>query len=135
MGAWDVDTFDNDSAGDWAYDLEGSADLSHVREALEAVLEVGAEYVDSDEACCALAACEVIARLKGNWGKRDSHTEAVDKWVGSNPQSPPTDLIQMALKTIDRIRTDPSELLELWEESDASQWHTAVDSLRKRVET
>ena len=135
MGAWDVDTFDNDTACDWAYDLENATGLSYVREALDAVLEVGDEYLDSDEACMALAACEVLARLKGNWGKRNSYTETIDKWVESHPQTPPADLIQAVFSVIDRIRTQPSELLELWEEGDATEWHAAVDDLRKRVET
>jgi hypothetical protein len=135
MGAWDVDTFDNDTACDWTYELENTTDLANVREALGAVLEVGDQCVDSDEACMALAACEVVARLKGNWGKRNAYTETVDKWVESHPQTPPADLIRSALSVIDRIRTRPSELLELWEEGDATDWHAAVDDLRKRVET
>lgn len=135
MGARDVDTFDNDTACDWAYDLEGTADLSYVRDAIGAVLEVGNEYLDSDEACMALAACEVLARLKGHWGKRDSYTETVDKWVQAHPQTPPADLIDAAVSAIDRIRTQPSELLELWEEGAAADWHASVDDLRKRVET
>jgi hypothetical protein len=134
MGAWDADTFDNDTACDWAYDLENVTDLSYVRDALNAVLEVGDDYLDSDEACRALAACEVIARLKGNWGKRNSYTETVDQWVESHPQVPPVDLIQSALAVIDRIRAPQSELLELWEEDDATEWHAAVDDLRRRVE-
>jgi hypothetical protein len=133
MGAWDVDTFDNDTACDWAYELEQSADLTCVRDALNTVLDTGDEYLDSDDACRALAACEVIARLKGNWGQRNSYTASVDKWVETHPQMPPPELIAGALSAIDRIRIPPSELLELWEEADATQWHAAVDDLRERV--
>jgi hypothetical protein len=104
-----------------------------VRQALDAVVEVGDEDLDSDEACRALAACEVIARLKGNWGKRDAYTERVDKWVEAHPQTPPPDLVTLALSAIDRIRTEPSELLELWEESSAEKWQASVDDLRRRV--
>jgi hypothetical protein len=134
MGAWDVDTFDNDTACDWAGELDATSDLSIVREAFNAVIEAGNDYLDSDEASTALAACEVLARLKGQWGKRDAYTETVDRWVTAHPQTPPPDLIKMALSTIDRIRTEPSELLELWEEDDASPWHAAVEDLRQRVE-
>jgi hypothetical protein len=133
MGAWDVDTFDNDTACDWILELESTSDLSCVRQALDAVVEVGDEDLDSDEACRALAACEVIARLKGNWGKRDAYTERVDKWVEAHPQTPPPDLVTLALSAIDRIRTEPSELLELWEESSAEKWQASVDDLRRRV--
>jgi hypothetical protein len=36
MGAWAHDTFDNDTACDWAFDLEKAADLSLVTQALSA---------------------------------------------------------------------------------------------------
>ena len=116
-------------------ELENTADLSYVLDTLNAGIEVGDEYLDSDEACMALAACEVIARLKGNWGKRNAYTATVDTWVESHPQTPSHDLVTIALSVIDRIRTPPSELLELWEEGDATEWHTTVDDLQKRVET
>ena len=134
MGAWDVDTFDNDTACDWTYDLENVSDLSYVRDTLNSVIEIGDEYLDADDACMALAACEVLARLKGNFGKRDAYTESADKWVEAHPQTPPPELIATALTVIDRIRTAPSELLELWEE-DGAGWLAAVDALRKRVES
>lgn len=133
MGAWDVDTFDNDTACDWAYELQQATDLSCVPDALNTVLETGDEYLDSDDACRALAACGVVARLKGNWGKCDSYTETVDKWVESHPQMPSEDLVKVALTVIDRVRTPPSELLDLWEEGDAAEWHAAVDDLRQRL--
>ncbi len=135
MGAWDVDTFDNDTACDWKYDLDSLSDLSYVRDTLNSVIEVGDEFLECNKACMALAACEVLARLKGNFGKRNAYTESVDNWVEAHPQTPPTELITTALTVIDRIRTAPSELLELWEEGDGSDWHASVDGLRKRVES
>jgi hypothetical protein len=81
MGAWSADTFGNDTACDWSYDLEKATDLSLVQKAFEAVLSVADDDLDSDAACEGLAACEVVARLKGNWGLRNPHTETVDKWV------------------------------------------------------
>jgi Domain of unknown function (DUF4259) len=135
MGAWDVDTFDNDTACDWTYQLEDVDDLSLVREALASVIDIGDDYLDADLACEALAACEVVARLKGNWGKRNSYTETADAWVESHQQSPPTNLISVAVSVIDRILSPPSELLDLWSESDASKWRAAVEDLRSRVRT
>lgn len=133
MGAWDVDSFDNDMACDWAYELEGSRSLSVVQTTLEEVLDVGGAYLESDLGCTGLAACEVLARLKGNWGKRDAYTETVDKWVEAHPQEVPSNLIDMAVSAIDRIVSKQSELAELWAESDATQWQTAVNDLRERV--
>jgi hypothetical protein len=133
MGTWSADTFGNDTACDWSYALEEANDLTPIRQALEAVLSSGEEYLDSDIACEGLAACEVIARLKGNWGPRDSYTETVDKWVETHKIEPPEELVQAALRVVDRVLTPPSELLELWEEGDAGEWHAAVDDLRDRI--
>ncbi len=134
MGAWGTNTFDNDTACDWENELEGAGDLAFVRETLTRVLGVGSDYLDSDAASEGLAACEVIARLKGHWGIRDVYTESVDRWVENHPIQPPTDLVNLALATIDRVLTAPSELLELWgEEGENKEWHGAVADLHSRV--
>lgn len=131
MGAWGADSFDNDTACDWTAELEESSDLSVVADALQCVIEIGDEYLESDVACEAIAACEVIARLKGNTGKTDAYTEAVDKWVQTHPQKPSSELISTAIAAIDRILGADSELAELWE--DDPEWQSAMASLRKRV--
>lgn len=133
MGAWAADAFGNDTACDWADDLENVGDLSLVRQAIDAVLTVGDEYLDSDIACEGLAACEVIARLQGNRGVRNAYTEPVDEWVAAHKIVPPENLIKATLAAIERVLTPPSELLELWEEGDATEWRAAVEDLRERV--
>jgi hypothetical protein len=131
MGAWSAESFGNDTACDWSYGLEDVDDLSLVGQSFEAVLDEGDEYLDSDVACEAIAACEVIARLKGNWGRRDSYSEPVDQWVESHKIIPPDNLVQTALAVIGRILGPDSELRELWE--DSSEWPKAMEDLRARV--
>lgn len=134
MGAWGVNTFDNDTAGDWAVELTGATDLSFVAETLEQVLESGEDYLDADDACMGLAACEVIARLKGQWGVRGPETERVDSWVEAHPFVTGTDLVEKAIAHIDRVLMPGSELLELWKEGkDFEGWRSAVEDLRARV--
>jgi hypothetical protein len=133
MGAWAADTFGNDTACDWTDGLEIVDDLSLVRQTFGAVLNVGDEYLDGDVACEGLAACEVIARLKGNWGLRNAFSETLDNWVEAHKIKPPEDLVQSALAVIDRILAPPSELLELWEEGDGTEWLVAVRDLPDRV--
>ncbi len=65
MGAWRTDSFDNDVACDWKYDLEEKDDLDLVDSTLEEPLEQGEEYLDSDFCCAAIAACEVPPLLHG----------------------------------------------------------------------
>jgi hypothetical protein len=134
MGAWGANSFDNDTANDWAYGLEDVEDLSLVSAAITAVLTVGTDYLDAGFACEAIAACEVIARLKGNWGERDAYTEEVDSWVAAHPIQPPRLLVDQALQSIDRILAPKSELMELWDEGGRNEeWHAKMDDLRARV--
>jgi len=131
MGAWGAGSFDNDTANDWAYGLDDVSDLSMVHATLEGcVPEDG--YLDSDDACEALAAREVVARLKGQPGKKDAYTEKVDQWVVAHPQTPPAELCQLAASKIDLITDDSkSELAELWEGD--QEWADSVADLRRRV--
>ena len=135
MGAWSTDSFGNDTACDWAYGLEETSDLSLVRETIERVIECGDEdCLEAPDADEAIAAVEVIARLKGNFGERDAHSETVDNWVAAHPQKPPQDLVKLAGKALDRILRPPSELLELWEESDEfDPWKKSVLDLKDRA--
>jgi hypothetical protein len=134
MGAWDVDSFGNDTACDWSYGLEEAKDLGYVEQTLDAVLRYGNKSVPADEAECAVAAAEVIARLKGNWGIENSYSETTDIWVRSHRQTPPPALVAKAVQVLDRIIVEPSELLELWTEgADDGSWTDSVADLRRRV--
>jgi hypothetical protein len=134
MGAWGTGIFDNYTACDWAYDLKETSDLSLIESALDKVLKVGAEYLYASEAVEALAAAETVARLKGNWGIRNSYTEKMDKWVETTRLIPQQALIEKALKAIERVLSGPSELLELWGEGEEfTVWEESVKDLGKRL--
>ncbi|MGP0064958.1 MAG: DUF4259 domain-containing protein [Isosphaeraceae bacterium] len=133
MGAWGVLAFDNDTANDWAYGLDGVDDLGLVESAFDEVAEVGGDYLDSDLACNALAACEVLARLRGRPGYTNAFTEKVDDWVAAHRLVPSAELLARASAAIDRILGDDSELRELWEEVDGDAWRASVEDLRHRL--
>ncbi|MGE3820890.1 MAG: DUF4259 domain-containing protein [Isosphaeraceae bacterium] len=133
MGAWGVLAFDNDTANDWAYDLEDVDDLSLVESALEEVEASEGDYLESDLASQALAACEVLARLQGRPGYTNAYTEKVDAWVASHPQVPSAELLARASTVMDRILGEDSELRELWEEGEGDQWRASVEELRQRL--
>ena len=134
MGAWGTGIFDNDTACDWIYDLEETNDLSLIESTLDKVLDAGAKYLEAPDAEEALAAAEAVVRLKGNWGIRNSYTETLDKWVKITGLVPTQGLIEKALKVIERVTSGPSELLELWGESDEfTAWEESVRDLLKRL--
>jgi len=126
--------FDNDDANDWAYGLDGVSDLSLVETAFEQVEAVGSSgYLEQGVACNALAACEILARLRGRPGYTNAYTEKVDQWVAAHRIDPPAGLMARGEATIDRILGPGSELRELWEEAGDEEWRTAVDDLRSRM--
>jgi hypothetical protein len=134
MGAWGKGIFENDTACDWAYGLGETSDLSLIESTLDKVIKIGAEYLDASEAEEALAAAETVARLKGNWGIRDSYTETMDKWVETTRLVPPQALIEKSLKAIERVLSGPSELLELWGEvEELPAWEESVKDLSRRL--
>lgn len=134
MGSWSHQPFGNDTAGDWAFGLIESQDLSYVEAALDKVLEQGADYLEAPDAEEALAAIEVIAKLLGKGTQSDAYTEEVDAWVESSQHKPGGELLQKAQRVIERIMSDDSELLELWEESeDVTAWKATLSDLRAAV--
>lgn len=126
MGTWDVGPFDNDTAADWCDSLDAAAPNARrdlIRGALARAADT-ADYLDADIADEAVAAAALVAA----------------QCPGGQPAEPPygpdeplpdlTDLRALALQSLDRVMTEPSELLELWAESDGAPWHAAVDRLR-----
>ena len=133
MGAWSEDTFGNDTACDWVGNFIRSPGLRAVSEAIQAVLDTE-DYLDSDEACECLAACEVIARLQGRWGLRNPYSEDLDKWIEANPTIVPEELKEAADAAIERIFAPNSELPELWDEGGRNEkWHEDINDLRHRI--
>lgn len=133
MGAWGALAFDNDEANDWAYELEGVDDLSLVTAAFESVAAVGERYLEQGVGSIGLAACEVLARLRGRPGHSNSYTEKVDRWVAAHKIDPPRELVIRGNSVIDRILGPESELEELWEEAGSDEWRAAVTDLRARM--
>jgi hypothetical protein len=132
MGAWGVGNFENDDALDWITELSDAEDSVLIEETLKAVTERGEEYLESPEACKALAAAEVIAALK-NAGSGNLPDE-VKEWVGSHRQTTGNNLVSMARNAIEHIKTN-SELQELWGETEqAKEWQGVLDDLMARLQ-
>jgi hypothetical protein len=134
MGAWDTDPFGNDTACDWKYELEETNDLSLVENTLQKIHDSASEYLEAPDAEEAIAAADTLARLRGHFYAKNSYTESLDEWVAKHPQEPPQALVDSAIRAMDRILTEPSELLELWQESDLfGAWKKHMDDLKSRL--
>ena len=133
MGAWGVLAFDNDDSNDWAYDLDGVSDLSLVKSAFKQIEALRSGYLEQGLACNALAACEVLARLRGRPGYTNAYTDKVDQWVATHQIDPPMGLLARGEAAVVRILGPESELRELWEEAGDQEWRAAVGDLRTRM--
>lgn len=131
MGAWSHKPFGNDTACDWAYGLDGQRDFSPIAEAIQAVLDNGTDYLESDLASEAVAAAEVLAKMLGRGTQTDSNTEEIDVWVKSIEAKPTQELLSRAARALTRIMGPDSELRELWEDSeDFSSWESSIKALQ-----
>lgn len=131
MGAWDIGPFDNDDAADWLYELEGSAGISALAEAINAVADIGDEYLEAPECAIALAAAEIVAALTGRPAAK--MPDNVAAWIHVQRAFDASSLKPIARSVVQRIR-DNSELKELWDESDdAPAWYATLDDVSVRL--
>lgn len=134
MGERSVGSFGNDTARDWVDSLRKTTDLDLVRETIQKITDSDDDYIEVSDAERAVAAIEVVARLKHRFGERNADSETADTWVESNAQFPPPDLVTLCSKTLDRILNPSCALYELWEESGEFQvWQNSVFDLKNRV--
>jgi len=136
MGAWSHESFGNDDACDWSSQLKEHNDLRFVESTFDELLAIGDDYLEAPMASEAIAAAEVIARLRSTSepGDDEAYSEDVEAWVARVGLQPSTSLIDKARRVLDRVLTEPSELMELWGESeDSSAWRAAVEGLKARI--
>lgn len=135
MGTWSHESFGNDTANDWAYELEDATDFSVIETALQVALDEGDEYLDADLAMEAIAAVEVIAKRLGKGTQSDVYTEKVDQWLETISEQPSDDLLSLAKRVLERIVADDSELKELWLESDEYElWLGNIQQLKDALQ-
>ncbi|KQV60245.1 hypothetical protein ASC95_01880 [Pelomonas sp. Root1217] len=133
MGAWSHEAFGNDDALDWVHGLEAVDDLSLLEAALDAVLDESGGCLEAPLATEALAAVELIARLRGHAGE-ESCPDIAEDWIARTRLVPPEPLVKRALAVLERIGGDESELKELWDESDSAEaWQASLADLRRRL--
>ena len=132
MGAWGSGSFENDDASDWVADFCDEPDRELISGALSTVVDMDAgEYLEAPDCSIGLAASEVVAALKGapSPDLPDEAKECVSKLKMKADPS----MVSLALKAIERIKTD-SELKELWDESEnPGEWYEAVGNLEARL--
>ena len=133
-GAWDVGSFDNDDALDWAWELSESDDLSLVEQTLRNAVDA-TDYLEAPTGSMALAAAEVIAALRGKPSPK--LPPEVSEWNDAHKLAVSDELSRLARTAVGRVRnSESSELAQLWSDSDemANLWHAELDNLLERLE-
>ncbi|MEV6508896.1 DUF4259 domain-containing protein [Streptomyces sp. NPDC051642] len=129
MGTWDVGPFDNDTAADWCGDLDDASPDARqglVRDALARSADT-IDYLDARIADEAIAAAALVAAQCPGGDPAHPH------YGPDEPLPDLTALRALALQALDRVMTEPSELLELWDGSDGTPWRATVSRLRSTL--
>ena len=133
MGAWDFAVFDDDTAYDVLDDLKESSDIiKDMEKYFDDVIE--ADYVEYEEGYYALVSAAVLDSVMNDTQYRYDDEDYFE-WIKSLKRIDLTSLQSKAIKVIDVIISDKSELKELWEENEElySSWREDKRSIQKRL--
>jgi len=130
MGVWGAGAFENDEALDWSADLSPDQGWAPVDEALDETTPPG-EPTDAEVGMSVIAAAEVVAASRGHAAEDFPETlQAYVQAIGPADM----ELTGKAAEAVSNVLTAPSELVELWAESDeAEEWNRAVTGLIERL--
>jgi hypothetical protein len=124
MGTWDCGPFDNDTAADFAGDLDGATESARVDMlyAALAAVDSSGSHVDATRAEVALAAAALVARnLTGGDEFQSPH-------YGPVKQIPPIPeiLIPLAVDVIDCLLNGENDLKDNWSKSpEGAKWFSS----------
>lgn len=136
MGTWDIGFFDNDMACDWENSLKDSKDMAKIRKPFEKVISNKDDTLDIDLANRALASAEALCRLIHKDGERTSYTTHIDAWVDDFSQVISPEYKELAIKAVELIIKDDSELKQYWKlRGELDSWLPKVSNLLQRLTT
>lgn len=130
MGTWDAGPYDNDDAADFTNDLDDASEsqrVAMIRTALATAVDNDA-YLDLSEGAPAVAAAALVAfRLPGG----EQFAPNTYGLRAPIPELPP-DLIPLAIRAVERVLGENSELAALWSEDMRAHrpWHTSMQQLK-----
>ncbi|SNT59790.1 DUF4259 domain-containing protein [Actinacidiphila glaucinigra] len=128
MGTWDIGPFDNDTAADFAGDLD-EATMEELESMIRRVLKRSADpadYLITPDAERAVAAAALVVA---------QHPDGVPACSNYGPSESlpelPAELRMLAVGALDRVVDERSEIVELWgEATNGPRWRQGITRLR-----
>jgi hypothetical protein len=136
MGAWGTGFFEDDGAFDFMEEIESS---DRPKETIAAAFRVAidGDYLDSDEASAVTVAAAYVDRFVNGTkfsAPDDDDPLEVDSFPDRHPDQDLSDLRGMAVRALQKVLGDDSELKELWAETDElAAWQGGVEELIERL--
>jgi hypothetical protein len=130
MGAWGSGPFENDAALDWVHELERSNDREFpltVLRHLDAAAGIGGR-----EGEVGVAAAEAVAASRG-WPSEPLPGGVLD-WLEGTGGSTEAPAAELALRVVNAIDGDTSDLRSLWDEAGGAGWRERMTDLRERLQ-
>jgi Domain of unknown function (DUF4259) len=133
MGAWSHEPFGNDTACDWAHELNESYGLAFLEQTLDQVIEC-AQPIEAYNAERAIAAVETLAHLMGRGTQTDSYTDVVNLWILRNKVAPGAQILAKANLTLGLVISETCRLRQEWQIGDGlGRWLKSIDALSEAI--
>jgi acyl transferase domain-containing protein len=135
MPGWGTGSFENEDAQNLMGRLN-SLGLDDLRQILTHAADH--DYVEAPESGTAVAGAEIVAAFvaaaKEETAPLSTPRQVID-WVRKNKAAVPPDLVDLARRAVERVRSN-SELKDLWLEAEGlNEWSAALRNLEKRLGT
>jgi len=89
------------------------------------------DWLNADVSSGALAAAEIIAAWLGHPAAK--LPDGITEWLEQHSSSLQPDVVPLARQAVSIVKSN-SELKDLWEEGDASEWHEVIQNLEQRLQ-
>ncbi|HYW37527.1 MAG TPA: DUF4259 domain-containing protein [Terriglobales bacterium] len=134
MGGWGTGSFENEDAQDFLGQLK-SLGIDDLRPILAHAADQDG-YLEAPESSIAVSAAEVVAALVVSAKKETLAPQAppqIVNWINKNLAGAPPDLVDLARRAVERVRTN-SELKDLWLEAEGlNEWSASLRDLQQRL--
>jgi hypothetical protein len=129
MSRWDSGPFDNDTAADFAGDLDDAPESERIGMISDALAAAGSRdsYVDAERAQAALAAAALIARNLPGGEEFQSRSYGPDNRIPPIPEN----LIPLAAEVVDCLLNGENDVkVDLSASGKADKWFAATRRMR-----